>query len=60
MSTPKKTLRALEHISVKILLIRGDKVMLDRDMAELSGLETKRKKETVRRNIKWFAADFML
>ena len=50
----------MEHISVKILLICGENVMLDRVMEELSGLETKRKKETVRRNIKWFAADFML
>jgi hypothetical protein len=60
MSHSKKIVQALEHISVMILLIRGDKVMLDRDMAELSGVETKRKKEAVRRNIKWFAADFIL
>jgi hypothetical protein len=33
----------MEHISVKILMIRGEKLMLDRDMEEFSGLETKRK-----------------
>jgi hypothetical protein len=60
MSHSKKIVQALEYISVMNLLIRGDKVMLDRDMAELSGVETKRKKEAVRRNIKWFAADFIL
>ena len=48
------------HVSVKILLIRGEKVMLDRDIEELSGVETKRKNEAVRRNIKKFASDFML
>jgi len=34
--------------------------MLDRDIEELSGVETKRKNEAVRRNIKKFAADFIL
>ena len=60
MSAPKKTLQALEHISVKILLIRGEKVMLDRDIEELSRVETKRRKEFVCRNIKRLAAYFML
>ena len=43
MSDSKKIVQALEHISVKILLIRGEKVMLDRDIEELSGVKTKQK-----------------
>uniref|UniRef100_UPI0026297394 ORF6N domain-containing protein n=1 Tax=uncultured Eudoraea sp. TaxID=1035614 RepID=UPI0026297394 len=38
---------------------RGKKVMLDRDLAELYGVETKRLKEQVRRNIERFPDDFM-
>ena len=60
MSHSKKIVQALEHISLKILLICGKNVMLDRDMEELSGVETKRRKEAVHRNIKRFAADFIL
>lgn len=43
----------------KIYLIRGQKVMIDRDLAELYGVETKRLKEAVRRNIERFPEDFM-
>ncbi len=43
----------------KILLVRNIKVMLDRDLAELYGIETKRLKEQVRRNIERFPKDFM-
>jgi len=38
---------------------RGDKVMLDLDLAALYGVETKRLKEQVRRNISRFPKDFM-
>jgi len=48
-----------EVIINKIYLIRGQKVMLDRDLAELYGVETKRLKEAVRRNITRFPEDFM-
>lgn len=48
-----------EVIMSKIYLIRGKKVMLDRDLAELYGLETKQLKRAVRRNIERFPADFM-
>lgn len=48
-----------EIISNKIYLIRNQKVMLDRDLAELYQVETKRLKESVRRNIDRFPADFM-
>jgi hypothetical protein len=39
-----------EVIVSKIYLIRGHKVMLDRDLAELYGVETKQLKRSVRRN----------
>ncbi|WP_373519032.1 ORF6N domain-containing protein [Pricia sp.] len=48
-----------EIILGKIYNIRGQKVMLDRDLAELYDVETKRLKEAVRRNIKRFPPDFM-
>lgn len=43
----------------KIYHIRGQKVMLDRDLAEMYGVETKRLNEQVRRNEKRFPLDFM-
>lgn len=49
-----------EAIEGKILLIRGHKVMLDRDLARLYGVSTKRLNEQVRRNIRRFPNDFML
>ncbi len=48
-----------ERIERSIHLIRGHKVMLDRDLAALYGVETKRLKEQVRRNIERFPDDFM-
>jgi hypothetical protein len=48
-----------ESIMEKIYVIRGLKVMIDRDLAELYDVETKRLKEQVRRNIKRFPVDFM-
>jgi phage regulator Rha-like protein len=48
-----------EVIMSKIYLIRGKKVMLDRDLAELYGVETKQLKRSVRRNIERFPEDFM-
>ncbi len=48
-----------EIISNKIYLIRNQKVMLDRDLAELYQVETKQLKRQVRRNINRFPDDFM-
>jgi len=48
-----------EIIEKKILLIRGQKVMLDRDLAELYGVETKNLNKAVTRNIDRFPEDFM-
>jgi len=49
----------VENISSKIFMIRGQKVMIDRDLAELYGVETKQLKRAVRRNIDRFPTDFM-
>ncbi len=46
-------------IQNKIYEIRGHKVMLDFDLAEMYGVETKRLKEAIKRNITRFPADFM-
>jgi phage regulator Rha-like protein len=48
-----------EIITGKIYLIRNQKVMLDSDLAQLYGVETKRLKEQVKRNITRFPMDFM-
>ena len=48
-----------ETIIEKIYLIRGRKVMLDRDLAELYGVETRVLNQAVRRNERRFPADFM-
>jgi len=48
-----------EVVMNKIYLIRGQKVMLDRDLAELYGVETKVLNQAVRRNIDRFPEDFM-
>jgi len=47
------------EISSRILTLRGRQVMLDRDLAELYGVETKRLNEQVKRNSKRFPLDFM-
>jgi len=48
-----------ETIVEKIFIIRGQKVMLDRDLAEMYGVEVKRLNEAVKRNITRFPDDFM-
>ena len=48
-----------EVILSKIYEIRGEKVMLDRDLAELYGVETKYLKRQVKRNLQRFPDDFM-
>ncbi len=49
----------IEKIENKILLIRGKKVMLDKDLAKLYGVSTKRLNEQVKRNRYRFPEDFM-
>ena len=48
-----------EKIQSKIFCIRERKVMLDRDLAELYGIETRALTQAVRRNLKRFPDDFM-
>ena len=50
---------ATEQITEKIYLLRGTKVMLDRDLASLYRVETKYLKQSVRRNMNRFPDDFM-
>ena len=49
----------IERIEKLIYLIRGNKVILDSDLAELYGVETRVLKQAVRRNKKRFPVDFM-
>ena len=53
------TLVSMDHIEQKIVLIRGHKMMLDSDLAELYGVETKKLIRAVKRNIDRFPEDFM-
>jgi hypothetical protein len=50
----------IEIIASKIILIRGKRVMLDRDLAKLYGVETKYLNRQVRRNIERFPEDFLI
>ncbi len=55
-----QTLVAEQKILNHIHIIRGQKVILDRDLAEMYGVETRRLNEQVKRNSKRFPKDFML
>ena len=55
----EQSLLSEETISNKIYFIRNQKVMLDRDLALLYGVETKVFKQAVRRNLSRFPEDFM-
>ena len=49
----------IEDLKSRIYIVRGKQVMLDRDLAELYGVETRRLNEAVKRNIGRFPNDFM-
>lgn len=49
----------IEEIRTRIHVIRGQQVMLDFDLAELYGVETRVLNQAVRRNIERFPEDFM-
>lgn len=53
------TLLTLETITHRILMLRGQKVLLDSDLAALYDVPTKRFNEQVKRNLERFPADFM-
>lgn len=59
---PKKSLAVLvpiESVARSILVLRGQRVILDADLAEIYGVPTGRLNEAVKRNIERFPADFM-
>ena len=58
----KKELQALvaeQKILNRIYVLRGQKIMLDKDLAEMYKVETRRLNEQVKRNINRFSKDFM-
>jgi len=57
--TDTASLLPAERVERRILLVRGEKVLLDRDLAELYGVETRILNRAVRRNRERFPGDFM-
>jgi hypothetical protein len=57
--TAKGAVLATANIEAKILLVRGQKVMLDRDLADLYEVEAKVLNQAVKRNLDRFPEDFM-
>ena len=55
----QKTLIPLQTVASRIRIIRGHRVMLDSDLAELYGVLTKSLNQAVKRNIERFPSDFM-
>ena len=56
----KDVLIPVERIELAVIsLIRGEKVILDADLAELYGVETKTLNQAIKRNLLWFPAYFM-
>ena len=55
----KPALLPVERIENQILLVRGQKVLLDTDLAALYGVETRVLNQAVKRNLERFPADFM-
>ena len=55
----KVSIIPINHLARQIYFLRGYKVMLDADLAELYGVTTKRLNEQVKRNIERFPSDFM-
>jgi hypothetical protein len=58
LTTNSTSLIPVEQIEPRILLIRGQRIMLDADLARLYGVTTKRLNEQVKRNLDRFPADF--
>ena len=59
MASRRRALVPVEHITRAILVLRGQRVILDSDLAAIYGVSTKRFNEQVRRNRIRFPADFM-
>ena len=58
-SMSKSIVISEENVINKIYLIRGQKVMIDRDLAEMYGVETRALNQAIKRNEKRFPIDFM-
>lgn len=58
-SNDQNALVPVESIAQSILVLRGQKIIIDTDLAALYGVTTKRFNEQVRRNLERFPADFM-
>ena len=56
----KKSIIKIGKIEQRILLVRGEKVIIDADLAEFYGVATKRLNEQVKRNKGRFPDDFMI
>ena len=59
MSSQSIALIPTARVERRILLLRGEKVMLDRDLAELYGVEARALNQAVKRNLERFPEDFM-
>jgi ORF6N domain len=60
MTAPRRTaLVPMERISHAIVVLRGHRVIIDRDLAAIYGATTKRLNEAVKRNLARFPKDFM-
>ncbi len=59
MSMRKSEMALVKPVESRILILRGHKVILDSDLAELYGVSAKRLNEQVKRNAERFPADFM-
>lgn len=59
MPKKSKAIIPVETIADKIIILRGERVILDRDLAKMYGVETRVLKQSVRRNINRFPDDFM-
>jgi phage regulator Rha-like protein len=59
MNVRKTPVAITKHVNAKILLLRGQKVIVDADLAELYGVKIKRLNEQVKRNSARFPMDFV-
>ena len=49
-----------EDVEKRVVIIQGQQVLLDKDVAELYGVETKRINEAVKKNLEKFPAEYIL
>lgn len=59
MPKKSKAIISVEAIASKIIMLRGERVILDRGLAEMFGVDTRVLKQSVRRNIDRFPDDFI-